>query len=70
VTTGDWIRYAREEVGLTQQDVAVAAGCCLRTVARIEAGENMRVGTLMAIARVLDTPIGDLVVERSARNAS
>lgn len=59
--TGDLVRQCRESAGLSQQVLATKAGVALRTLARIEAGEDMRLGTLVAIADALGVPATDLV---------
>ena len=65
-TTGDWIRYARGAVGMTQQQLAAAAGRSLRTIAGIEANRSgMRVDTFLAIADALGTPVADLWAKAS-----
>lgn len=55
------IRQARTAAGLTQQTLAERAGIALRTLARIEQGEDARLGTLEAIAAALDTSLATLL---------
>lgn len=62
---GPTLRRAREAQGLTQQTLATRAGVALRTLIRIEQGEDTKVGTLSAIAAVLDIPVSDLLAEAS-----
>jgi transcriptional regulator with XRE-family HTH domain len=50
---------------MTQQDLAHQADLALRTVARIESGEQASVATLQAIARVFDVTVNDLLPEAS-----
>ena len=60
-TTGRIIRARRESAGLSQQALATRAGIAIRTLARIEQGEDMRLGTLTQIAQALDVPVADLL---------
>lgn len=62
-TTGDRVRSAREAAGLSREALAARAGVALRTLARIELGEDMRLGTLTSIARALDVSVVDLVAD-------
>ena len=55
------IRALRAERDLTREALSVAAGVSLRTLSRIEAGEDCKVTTLHSIARALDCPIDTLV---------
>jgi transcriptional regulator with XRE-family HTH domain len=63
---GPAVRRAREARGLTQQTLATSAGIALRTLIRIEQGEDMRIGTLTAIADVLGVSLSDLVSSSAA----
>jgi transcriptional regulator with XRE-family HTH domain len=63
---GQWVRYAREELGMTQAQLALSSKCALRTICRIEAGKNTRLSTLDAVASALTTPLADLLTERAA----
>lgn len=58
---GALVRRARENAGKTQQSLAEQAGISLRTLSRIESGEDTLVGTLSAIAAALDMPVADLL---------
>lgn len=49
--------------GLTQQTLAVKADLAVRTLSRIEAGEDCTVGTLTRIAAALDVTLSELVGE-------
>lgn len=60
---GRRIRRLREQRGMTQEQVAAAAGIGRVTVVRIEKGEQApRYETLLALARVFGRPAGDLLV--------
>lgn len=59
--TGDRIRAERLRQNLTQESVYLAAGISRYTFQRAEAGADMKLSTLLRIARVLDVPAGDLV---------
>lgn len=58
---GEQIRERRLDQGKSQQTLATQAGISLRTLARIEAGEDMHLGTLRALATALDVPVTDLL---------
>ena len=59
---GKRIRAVREAAGMTQSDLATAAGIGRVTEVRIENGEQSpRYETLVAIARALGQPIADLL---------
>lgn len=55
------VRERREAAGLSQQALASKAGISMRTLSRIEAGEDVRLGTLRMLAVALDCPIAALV---------
>jgi transcriptional regulator with XRE-family HTH domain len=59
------VREHREAAGLTQQVLATRAGLAIRTIARIEDGEDTKLGTLRAIAQVLDLELADLLLDAS-----
>lgn len=46
---------------MSQQTLATKAGVAIRTLARIEQGEDMRLGTLDAIAGALGTTVAELL---------
>lgn len=46
---------------MTQQTLATRAGVAVRTVARIESGEDVRLGTLVRLADALNTTAVDLI---------
>lgn len=58
---GGNVREARQQAGLTQQTLAERAGLALKTLSRIENGEDMNLSTLAAIAAALDVTLGELV---------
>ena len=58
---GGSVRAAREAAGLSQQTLATRAGIALRTLVRVEQGEDTKVGTLIAIANALGTTAADLL---------
>lgn len=55
------IKAARERAGLSQQVLATRAGIGMRTLVRIEAGEDVRYSTLVALANALNLEVGALV---------
>lgn len=62
---GNKLRQLRQDAGLTQLDLAVAAGMQPQTVNRLEAGKNPhpRVSTAAALAQVLGVTIEDLLTD-------
>lgn len=58
---GDRIRAERRRQRLTQDDVWMAARIARWTYQRVERGEEVELGTLLRIARVLGVPLADLV---------
>ncbi len=59
----DTLRRLREAAGLTQQQLAVAAGVTTSAVTQMEAGkiQNPRLDTVKALARALGVGLMDLV---------
>ena len=58
------LRARRETAGLTQEQVASAAGVSVQLVRRLEAGtSNPTLGTLHAITTALDVAWTDLLIE-------
>jgi transcriptional regulator with XRE-family HTH domain len=59
---GKRVRELRAAAGLTQQQLAVAAGMTLSNVAQIERGKitDPRLSTLRALAAALGVPLGEL----------
>jgi len=66
LSIGGTIRAARQRAGITQQALAERAGLALKTLSRIENGEDMNLSTLTAIAAALDIPLGELVDQGAA----
>jgi len=61
---GQRLRRLRDEQGVTQEQVAAAAGISRVTVVRIEHGEQSpKYETLVALARALGRPLTELVVD-------
>lgn len=58
---GDRIREERRRQNLTQDQVWLAARINRWTLQRVEAGEEVKLSTLLRIACVLDVPLADLV---------
>lgn len=66
VAYGERVRALRVEAKLSQQALASSAGLSLRTVSRVEAGEDTTIGTLTAIADVLAVAIAELLAPAAA----
>ena len=61
-TLGSRVRTFRESAGLTQDPLASAAGIGRITLVRLEKGNHSpKLGTLKALASVLDRPVEDLL---------
>lgn len=58
---GDRVRAERLHQNLTQETLYLAARVDRVTLQRVEAGEDVRLSTLLKVARVLDVPLGVLV---------
>ncbi|MFC5217350.1 helix-turn-helix domain-containing protein [Streptomyces coerulescens] len=58
---GERVRAERRRQGLTQDQVWQAARVDRRTVQNVESGREMKVGTLLRIAWVLEVSLADLV---------
>lgn len=65
-TPGTAVRAARESAGLSQQALATRAGVAIRTLSRVEAGEDVRLATLAAIASALGTTAAALLTPEQA----
>lgn len=63
LSLGGIIRAARQQAGITQQTLAERAGLALKTLSRIENGEDMNLSTLTAIAAALDMTPAELLGE-------
>lgn len=56
-TTADRIREAREEKGLTQQELAFETGIAIRTISRLETGGSLGTPAIRrAVAKALNKP--------------
>lgn len=64
LTIGKSIKAARINLELSQQVLATRAGIALRTLSRIESGEDMNTATLSALAGALGLSIADLLAEQ------
>ena len=60
---GRRVRAERLRQNLTQDRVWQAAGIDRRTLQNVEAGKEMRLGTLLRISYVLDVPLTTLIEE-------
>jgi transcriptional regulator with XRE-family HTH domain len=58
---GDRIREERLHQNLTQDNVWMAARISRGTLQRVEAGEDVKLGTLLRIAHALGVPLAELV---------
>lgn len=54
------IKELRLSQHLSQEQLAEKAGISVRTLQRLEAGEDVSISTLNAVANALDVPVGDL----------
>lgn len=63
------VRELREAKGLTQEGLAFAAGVGVRTITRIEAGNDEQTSsrTLSAIADALGVSVGDLFADSNGK---
>lgn len=69
-TMGNRFLAVRKRLGLTQAEVAEAAGLSDRTYAEIERGTvNMRVETLLRICRVLHSTPDDILTEPASASS-
>lgn len=59
---GNMLRAAREAKGMTQEELEKKSGISRQTISAIENGKttNVKSGTLLALAKALDTTIGDI----------
>lgn len=60
---GTAVRAKRTAAEMSQQTLATKAGISLRTLSRIEAGEDCTVSTLAALAAALGMTTADLLDE-------
>ncbi len=63
---GRRIRQARTDRGESQQALATRAGIGIRTLTRVEQGEDVRLGTLRALAEALGLTVPELLDYESA----
>ncbi|WP_328544563.1 helix-turn-helix transcriptional regulator [Streptomyces europaeiscabiei] len=63
---GDRVRAERLHQNLTQEKLYLAARVDRVTLQRVEAGEDVRLSTLLKIARALGVPLADLLVDGPA----
>lgn len=54
-------RELREAAGLSQQALSSRAGIAIRTLVRVEQGEDTTLGTLRQIANALDVSVSTLI---------
>jgi len=67
---GNKLYEIRKKAGMTQAEVAEAAGLSDRTYADIERGTaNMRIGTMMQICRVFNITPNDILTETDSDSA-
>lgn len=64
---GNYVKKRREDLGLTQDELAIKAGLSRQTISSIENGTNRGVtsSTLTKIATALDTTVGALFFKKS-----
>lgn len=65
-TLGETIRQRRQELNLRAEDVASRARVSIRTLYRIEAGEDATFKTLERVADALELSLPELVAKRTA----
>lgn len=58
---GRRVREVRLEQGMSQEKLAAESGVALRTIARIESGEDCLVGTASRLAEALDLDVAELL---------
>ena len=60
---GNAIKDRREELRMTQEELAQKSGVSRQTISSLENGkyENVLVGTLASIAKALDTTVDDFL---------
>jgi transcriptional regulator with XRE-family HTH domain len=63
---GDRVRAERLRQNATQETLYLAARVDRITLQRVEAGEDVRLSTLLKIARALGVPLAELVVDGPA----
>lgn len=70
VALGEVICERREELGMSQEEVALAAGSSQGRISEIECGDNPSFGLLMRIARALGWSTIELVRRVEERELS
>lgn len=60
------VREERKRREMTQQDLAVAAGISISTVARVERGQGAELATARKIAVALETTVDELFPAEAA----
>ena len=65
-TLGEAIKLRRQELGLRAEDVASRGRVSIRTLYRIEAGEDVTFKTLERIADALELSLPELVAKRAS----
>ena len=69
--TGKRLAQLRKRAGLTQQELAVAAGLYFTTISRIERGEHQpHMDTLQALATALNVSTADLLADPEPEEAT
>lgn len=66
LTIASQVRSARLAAGLSQQTLATTAGVSLKTLSRIETGEDMTLGTLTLIAEALGLTVAALLATETS----
>lgn len=66
VTLGEAVRARRRELGMTTEVCAVKAGVAVKTLLRVERGEDVLFRTLERIADALDLSLPELVAKRAS----
>ena len=61
------VREIREQKNMTQEELEAKSGISRQTISAIENGkaEDVKVGTLKALAEALETTIGNLFFEKA-----
>jgi transcriptional regulator with XRE-family HTH domain len=66
LSIGERVRALRSERGLSQQALATNAGIAIRTLVRVESGEDFTFSTLQQIAAALAISVGELIGDGDA----
>lgn len=56
------LKKAREEKGMTQEELSIKSNVSRTTISKIESGEEVEVlaGTLQALSKALDVPVSKI----------